>query len=92
MPDLPTDVESWIGQKRYEDAARELLKVDILYGYPQWSAAALYEAGRCFEKLAKTAEARQQFQAVLDQYKETRWAQLAAERLDSLTKRSLPGR
>ena len=79
-------------KKKYEDAARELLKVDILYGYPQWSAAALYEAGRCFEKLAKTAEARQQFQAVLDQHKESQWAKLAADRLKSLTKRSLPGR
>jgi len=79
------------GKKQYEDAARELLKVDILYGYPEWSAAALYEAGRCFEMLAKTAEARQQFQTVLDQYKETQWAQLAAGRLEGLTKRSLPG-
>ncbi|MFQ5428904.1 MAG: tetratricopeptide repeat protein [Phycisphaerae bacterium] len=79
-------------QKRYEDAARELLKVDILYGYPKWSAAALYEAGRCFEKLSKTAEATQQFKAVATKYKNTHWAKLASGRLAAPAKPDLPGR
>ncbi len=67
--------------KRHEDAVRELLKVDILFAYPEWSAAALYEAGRCFEALNKTAEAREQFRRVVEKHGQTRWAQLAAERL-----------
>ncbi|MBN2560567.1 MAG: tetratricopeptide repeat protein [Phycisphaerae bacterium] len=79
-------------RKRYEDAARELLKVDILYAYPEWSAAALYEAGRCFEKLSRSAEARRQFTTVVENHKGTQWAQLASERLAALAKQSLPGR
>ncbi len=71
---------------------RELLKVDILYAYPQWSAAALFEAGRCFEKLSQTAEARQQFKTVVDQYSDTRWAALASERLATVTAGLPPGR
>lgn len=67
--------------KRHEDAVRELLKVDILFAYPEWSAAALYEAGRCFEALNKTVEAREQFRRVVENHGQTRWAQLAAERL-----------
>ncbi|MFQ5410759.1 MAG: tetratricopeptide repeat protein [Phycisphaerae bacterium] len=79
-------------KKQYEEAVRELLKVDILYAYPEWSAAALFEAGRCFEKLSKTVEARRQFQTVVDKYKETRWAEPASMRLVALADRSLPGR
>ena len=79
-------------QKRYEDAVRELLKVDILYAYPQWSAAALYEAGRCFEKLMKNAEARQQFETVIEKYGDTQWAGMASQRLSGMSKPSLPGR
>lgn len=78
--------------KQYEDAVRELLKVDILYAYPEWSAAALYEAGRCLEQLNKRAEARAQFTAVTDKYKGSKWAGLAAERLKALPAAAPPGR
>lgn len=78
--------------KQYGEAARELVKVDILYAYPEWSAAALYEAGRCFEKLAKLVEARHQYTRVIENYKETRWAQLAEKQLAALPQSDLPGR
>jgi len=83
--------ECLFAKKQFEDAVRELLKVDILYGYAEWSAAALYEAGRCFEELSKPAEARNQFEQVQQKYPETRWAQLAAQRLASLPGRTVPG-
>lgn len=78
--------ECLFAQHKHEDAVRELLKVDILYAYPEWSAAALYEAGRCFEALGKPEDARTQFSAVKEKHPSTRWAQLAAERLGSLAK------
>ena len=77
--------------KKHDEAARELLKVDILYAYPEWSAAALYEAGRCFEALGQTVEARQQFTAVVERFEKSRWARLAQERLAVTTAGSLPG-
>ena len=73
--------ECLFATKKFEEAVRELLKVDILYGYPEWSAAALYEAGRCFEELAKPAEAHAQYEQVRQKYPTTRWAELAAQRL-----------
>lgn len=73
--------ECLFAKRDYEPAARELLKVDILYAYPEWSAAALYEAGRCLELLGKPADARRQFEAVSTRYPDTQWAKLAAERL-----------
>jgi len=80
-------------QGKHEDAVRELLKVDILYAYPEWSAAALYEAARCFEKLGKTAEAKQHFRQVEDKYEQTQWAKMATQRLTELSSSlTLPGR
>lgn len=80
-------------QKKFEAAIRELLKVDILYAYPEWSAAALYEAGRCFSQMNDPAQARQQFNAVVEKFKETKWAELAGRQLAELaSSAALPGK
>ena len=83
--------ECLYAQKQYEEATRELLKVDILYSAPEWSAAALYEAGRCFEELGRAAEARDQFKSVVTRFGSARWADLARARLAALNP-ELPGR
>jgi TolA-binding protein len=83
--------ECLFAQKKFEDAVRELLKVDILYGYEEWSAAALYEAGRCFEELTKTTEARTQFEQVQQRFPQSRWAKLAAQRLAAIAGRPVSG-
>ncbi len=84
--------ECLFAQKKYTLAARALLRVDILYAYPKWSAASLYEAGRCFEMLAKPVEARQQFQAVAQGHQDTRWAQLANNKLKTIGNDMRPSR
>ncbi|MGH7242573.1 MAG: tetratricopeptide repeat protein [Phycisphaerales bacterium] len=71
--------ECLYAQKKLEEAIRELLKVDVLYGYPEWSAAALYEAGRCMRDLGREKEASVQFDEVIKRFPETRWAALAKE-------------
>jgi TolA-binding protein len=77
---------------RHAEAAAELLKVDILYASPQWSPAALYEAGRCFEAIDEIDQARHQYQAVLDRFADTRWADLARQRLMALAASPAPTR
>ena len=76
--------ETWFTQKQYDLAAKELLKVDILYRAPQWSARALYEAGRAFEQLHDPASAKQQYQATLAKYPTSDIAPLAQKHLDAL--------
>ena len=83
--------ECLFAKKQYDEAVRALLKVDILYAYPEWSAAALYEAGRCFEQLSKPAEARVQFKTVAEKHSETRWAAMAVSKLKEVPPVSLPG-
>lgn len=77
--------ECLFAQERYDEAVRELLRVDILYDYPQWSAAALYEAGRAFEQLRKLGEARRQYRETLERFADSEWAALAQERLERLS-------
>ena len=84
--------ECLFAQSKFDEAVRELIKVDILYPYPDWSAAALFEAGRCFEKLNKTAEAIDHFRQVDKRFNETRWATMASQRLSELSRTSLPGK
>lgn len=78
--------------EQYDEAARELLKVDILYAYPEWSAAALYEAGRCFQALSDPVKAKTQFEQVVSGHEDTRWARMAAQQLEKMKRTTLPGR
>jgi len=88
--------ECLYAQKKHEKAIRELLKVDILYAFPEWSAAALYEAGRCFHELNKTAEALAHFEQVAREHGETQWGRLAAGQVRAISRGNaaapLPGR
>lgn len=82
--------ECLFAKKDLDAAVRELLKVDILYAYPEWSAAALFEAGRCFEALGKPVEAREQYRRVRDDFADSKWAKPAAERLSKVAGGALP--
>ncbi len=83
--------ECLFAQQRYDEAVRELIKVDILYAYPQWSAAALYEAGRCFQETGNPVDARTQYRQVRRDYGLSKWADLARRRLDELAASVPPG-
>ncbi|MCB9867279.1 MAG: tetratricopeptide repeat protein [Phycisphaerales bacterium] len=83
--------ECLFAQGDLDAAARALLKVDILYAYPQWSAAALFEAGRCFEQMNRRAEARTQFEAVIERFEDSQWARAAADRLPRLAEGAVAG-
>ena len=83
--------ECLFAQGKHQEAATEFLRVDILYDVPKWTAAALYEGGRCFEQLRKVGQAREQFAQVIARFADSDWARLAQERLDALSASSAPG-
>ncbi|HEX8914829.1 MAG TPA: tetratricopeptide repeat protein, partial [Humisphaera sp.] len=72
------------GQKKYADATAALLSVPYTYDYPEWSAAACYEAARAFKEMQKTPEAVGLFKRVIDDYPQTKSAPLARARLDEM--------
>ena len=71
-------------QKRHSDAVKSFFKVAYSYTYPQWQAAAHYEAGRCFEVLKKTEQARKSYQEIVSKFADSDKAKLAQERLKAL--------
>ncbi len=84
--------ECYFAESKFKEAARELLKVDIVYAYPQWSSKALYEAGRAFEKLGQADDAKAQYMLCVKKYKETGSATLAQKRLKAMGGASTPVR
>lgn len=82
--------ECLYAKRAFEEAVRELLKVDILYAYPEWSAAALFEAGKCFEELGRVDDAREQYRRVAEHYAESDWAAMSRQRLDAIATRPVP--
>ena len=76
--------ECYFAEGKFDKAAGELLKVEIVYAYPEWSARALYEAGRAFEAMKQTDQAKSQYSACVKKYKGTASAAQAAKKLKEL--------
>lgn len=83
--------ECLFAKGKHDEAVREFLRVDLVYAYPKWSAAALYEAGRCFEELDRDADAISQFTDVIERFNETDWAVMSERRLERLMPRTEQG-
>jgi TolA-binding protein len=63
--------ETYYHQKGYAAALREFLKVEILYDYPTWQAAALLEAGKCHEHLGEWKQAAEMYARVVKEFPNT---------------------
>ncbi|HET6882911.1 MAG TPA: tetratricopeptide repeat protein [Pirellulales bacterium] len=75
--------ETFFHQKNYEAALKEYLKVEILYDFPTWQAAALFEAAKCHEHLGELKHAADLYQRLIKNFPESPLAKDAAERLKS---------
>jgi TolA-binding protein len=80
--------ESYLLQEKHEAALREYLRVEILYAYPRWQAAALLQAGKCYEALGKAKEAGELYSRLVKQYPSTEFVAEARERLSALQSRT----
>ena len=80
--------ETYFAQGKLEQAVAELIKVDIVYNYPDWSARALCEAGRAYEALGRVEDAKKQYADCLKKYPKQPAAKLAESRLKVLAGRS----
>ena len=76
--------ETYFAEGKFEKAAAALIAVDAVYGYPEWSARALYEAGRALEAAKNPAAAKIQYQRCLRKHPTTKEGTLAKKRLTTL--------
>ena len=73
--------ETFFHQKDYRSAAKAYHRVEILYAYPKWQAAALLQAAKCRERLGQTRQAANLFRRVMDKYPQTTFVEEAGRRL-----------
>ena len=60
--------ESYFHQEQYETAARAYHKTELLYAYPQWQAASLLQAGKCYEHLSQETMAISTYRQLVRDY------------------------
>jgi TolA-binding protein len=73
--------ETYFHQKNHEAALREYLKVEILYAYPTWQAAALLQAAKCRDLLGEPGEADKLYTRLTKEHPGTEFAKEAARRM-----------
>jgi TolA-binding protein len=71
-------------QSDFDQALKAYYRVESLYDYPLWKAAALVQAGKCHELRSENADATQVWQQVVAKFGETPYAAEAAQRLERL--------
>jgi TolA-binding protein len=73
--------ESFYHQKNYRQALREYLALEILYDYPIWQAAAVFQAAKCHEMLGEWKQAAEEYARLLADYAESEFFSQAQSRL-----------
>lgn len=73
--------ESYFHQKRYREAVRAYHRVETLFAYPQWQAAALLQSGKCHEQLGQWQDAISVYALILRKYSDTQYASPASDRM-----------
>lgn len=75
-------------QKRHGDAAAAFLVVPFTYDYPELNAAALCEAARTYMEMKQNEQAEKLLERVIKDHGQSKWAEVAKERLAALKKGS----
>lgn len=76
--------ETFYHQKKHDEAIRAYLRLEDLYAFPTWQAAAVFQAGKCYELLGESKEAAKLYHRIIERYSQTNFADQAKGRLDSL--------
>ncbi len=74
--------ETYFITKDYKAALEGYLKVHILYKFPDWQSAALFQAGLCDEQLGQWKNAVDDYESLIREFPKSEFAEKAKPRLD----------
>lgn len=80
--------ESFFHQKDFDNAVRSYDRVELLYDFPQWQAAAMLQAGKCLELQQKWSDAAERYSQIVTQYPDTTFKEEAERRLATVRERT----
>lgn len=76
--------ETYFHQKQYSEAIDAYLRVESVYAFPKWQAAALLQAGKCHELIGHRGESAKVYAQLVKQFPDTQFAKDAADRLKAI--------
>lgn len=76
--------ETYFHQEQYALASEAYHRTETLYRFPQWQAAALLQAGKCYEHLQRPQDAIGVYRQLLSEHANCSLAKQAQERLEKL--------
>ena len=69
-------------KKDFKAALENYLKVYILYKYPEWQAAALFQTGLCDEQLGEWSKVVSDYESLLSEFPKSEFVEKAKPRLE----------
>ena len=80
--------ETYFHQEEFESAIDAFFKVDSLYAYEKWRAAAIIEAGKCQEQLGNWKQAMKLYQRLIEKFPDSEFRVAAQQRLGTATRQA----
>jgi len=80
--------ETYMHQKRFDEALRAYHRVELRYRFPRWQAASALQIGKCQEAKGDLKEAAVAYQRAAEQYGNSSFADEARRRLGEFGEKS----
>lgn len=79
--------ETFLLEKNFGDAFKAYMKVYVNYAFPEYQAAALFQAAACDESLQNWSAAAASYQSLIDEFPESQYAADAVPKLEAVKAR-----